>query len=123
MWVQIYEANRSVVAKPASDAIPWGTSLWIPKSKRIVPKLISKVMPVYPPLSRQANIWGDVVLDVTLKEDGSVNQMNVIEGHPMLAGAAMDAVKQWRYQPLLVTDKPVLNFVVVVSFEKGGKIR
>ncbi|HKM49497.1 MAG TPA: energy transducer TonB [Terriglobales bacterium] len=62
-------------------------------------------------------------MDVTLKEDGSVEQVNVIDGPPFLVEAATTAVKQWRYRPLLVKGKPVLKFVVVVSFGKGGKIK
>jgi TonB family protein len=120
-WIQIFEANRTVVAKPG--AIPLGTSILIPPRKRDVPKLISKVAPVYPPSAEQGHVWGDVVLDVMLKEDGTVERTSVIDGNPLLVEAATSAVKQWRYLPLLVEGKPVLKFVVVVSFGKGGKVR
>ncbi len=118
-WVPIFEANRDKVPKPGF--IPNGTTILIPKRTRTVPKLISKVLPVYPSAAAQANVWGDVVLDVTLKEDGSVDQINVIDGHPLLVEAATTAVKQWRYKPSPAKTKP--KFVVVVSFKKGGKIR
>ncbi len=120
MWVQIFEANRSVVPKPGP--IPAGTSIMIPQRKRAVPKLISKVLPAYPPEARQQKIRGEVVLDVTLKEDGTVDTINLIDGNPLLAEAATTAVKQWRYQPLLVQGTRVINFVVVVSFGRGGKV-
>jgi len=120
-WVQIFEANREVVAKPGF--IPHGTSILIPPRKRAVPKLISKVMPVYLPSAEKEHVQGDVLLDVTLKEDGTVEGINVIDGHPMLVEAATSAVKQWRYQPLIVKGKPVVKFVVVISFGKGGKIQ
>ena len=116
-WVQIFEANRRVVLKPGP--IPYGTVIFIPASKRAVPKLISKVMPVYP--SRGGP--GDVVLDVTLAEDGTVKEVGVIDGEPVLANAAVIAVKQWRYRPLVVQGKAVNQFVVVVSFGKNGKVR
>jgi len=121
MWVQIFEANREVVQKPG--AIPAGTSILIPPRTRAVPKLISKVLPAYPPEAKQKHVWGDVVFDVTLKDDGSVEQVEVVDGNPLLAELATAAVKQWRYRPLLVKGNPVVRFVVVISFGKGGKVR
>jgi TonB family protein len=120
MWLQIFEANREVVAKPGT--IPAGTSIVIPKRKRNVPKLISKVLPVYPPEAKQEHVRGDVLLDVTLKDDGTVDHVTLIDGNPMLAAAATGAVKQWRYQPLLVEGQPVVNFVVIVSFGRTGRV-
>ena len=60
-------------------------------------------------------------MDVTLNDHGTVDRVELIDGNPMLAKAAM-AVKQWQYKPLLANGKPVVNFVVVVSFGKGGKV-
>ena len=120
-WIQIFEANRSVMEKPG--VIPYGTLILIPPRKRVVPKLISKVMPVYPAEARKAHVWGDVVMDVTLNEDGTVAQASVIDGAPLLTDAAASAVKQWRYRPLAVDGKPILKFVVAISFSKGGKVR
>jgi protein TonB len=80
-------------------------------------------MPACPPAALQQHVRGDVVLDVTLKEDGTVDQVSVIDGNPLFLEATTSAVKQWRYRPLLVNGKPVVNFVVVVSFGKGGKVR
>jgi TonB family protein len=120
MWVQIFEANRNMVAKPGS--ISAGTAITIPPRKRAVPKLISKVLPAYPPEAKQQHVRGDVVLDVTIKDDGTVEQVGLIDGNPLLAEAATTAVKQWRYQPLLVQGKPLLHFVVVVSFGRGGRV-
>ena len=120
-WIQVFEANRDVAAKPG--VIPYGMTIYIPPKKRLVPKLIFKVTPVYPPSARKEHIWGDVLLDVALKEDGTVEQTSVIDGNPLLAEAARSAVKQWRYRPLLVNGNPVVKFVVVVSFGTGGKVR
>jgi protein TonB len=80
------------------------------------------VTPLYRPAAEKEHLSGDVVMDVTLKEDGTVDQVNLINGDPLLADAATSAVKQWRYQPLVVAGKPVLKFVVVVSFDKRGKV-
>ena len=121
MWVQIFEANRDVIDKPSD--IPNGTSITIPVRRRDVPKLISKVLPAYPAVAKQQHVWGDVVLDVTLKENGTVEQTSFIAGDPLLVEAATSAVKQWRYRPLTVKGKLVVKLVVVVSFSKGGKVQ
>jgi TonB family protein len=120
-WIQVFEANREVAAKPG--VIPYGTTIFIPPKERLVPELIFKVTPLYPPSARKEQIWGDVLMDVTLKGDGTVRRTSVIEGNPLLVKAAIRAVKQWRYRTLLVNGKPVLKFVVVISFDQGGKIR
>ena len=62
------------------------------------------------------------MLDVRLRADGSVEDASVIEGEPVLADAAMSAVKQWRYRPLLVKGEPVLKFLVLLSFNKHGTV-
>jgi TonB family protein len=62
-------------------------------------------------------------MDVTLKEDGTVDRVSIIDGDPLLADAATTAVKQWRYKPLVMNGKRVLKFVVAISFRKGGKVQ
>jgi TonB family protein len=61
------------------------------------PALVQKVDPTYPPLALQARISGVVHLEVTTNADGSVASTRVIMGHPMLAPAAIDAVRHWKY--------------------------
>jgi protein TonB len=89
----------------------------------VVPKLETKVLPVYPVETPKQREDHDVVMDVTLNDDGSVQKVNVIEGDPVLNNAATDAVKQWRYRPLTVNGKLVKQFVVVLTFDKNGKVR
>jgi protein TonB len=69
--------------------------------------LTKKVMPVYPALARQARIQGVVVLSVVIGKDGSVQELKLVSGHPLLAPAALDAVKQWTYKPTLLNGQPV----------------
>jgi len=118
--VAIFEANRDRIEKPGF--IPNGTEILIPKEKRNIPKLIFKVMPVRPPEAGAAGVWGDVVMDVTLKEDGSVEQVDVIDGNPLLVEAVTAAVRQWRYR-MSAAKAQSTKFVVVVSFTKKGKVR
>jgi protein TonB len=70
-------------------------------------KLISQTQPVYPVIARQARISGTVALAVIITPDGHVQQISVVSGHPLLRQAALDAVKEWVYQPTLLNDQPV----------------
>ena len=119
-WVQIYAANRDVVADP--NALSFGTSLTIPISHQPVPKLETKVLPPYPPEAASQHVHGDVAMDVTLTDDGTVQEVKIIQGNPLLNNAATDAVKQWKYRPLTVHDKLVNRIVVVLTFDKNGKV-
>ena len=61
--------------------------------------LLKRVAPIYPPLARQARIQGTVILDIVIGKEGDVGKMQLFSGHPMLAPAAIEAVKQWKYRP------------------------
>jgi TonB family protein len=79
--------------------------------------LMRKVPPVYPPLARQARIQGTVVLSIVISKEGEVRETKLVSGHPMLAPAAIEAVKQWRYKPYVLDDKPVeVETIVRVGF-------
>jgi TonB family protein len=70
-------------------------------------KIVSKETPVYPPLAKQARVQGTVQLSARIGKDGTVENLAVISGHPLLVQAAEDAVKQWVYQPTLLNGQPV----------------
>lgn len=70
-------------------------------------KLTSQVTPVYPPLAKQARITGVVHLNALIGKDGTVKNLAVISGHPLLVQAAMDAVRQWTYAQTLLNGDPV----------------
>jgi periplasmic protein TonB len=83
--------------------------------------LISQPIPEYPPLARQARIEGDVVLHAIISKDGRVEQLSVISGQVLLVQAALDAVRQWRYQPTLLNNVPVeVDTTITVSFTLGA---
>jgi TonB family protein len=84
-----------------------------------VSNLIRKVPPRYPELARRARVEGEVVLKISVNEEGDVSNVEVISGHQLLRQAAVDAVKQWRYEPTVLNGKPVpviatitVNFVL-----------
>ena len=84
-------------------------------------KLVNMVRPVYPPLAKQARISGTVRLHAIIAKDGSVIQLEVVQGHPLLVQSALDAVRQWRYQPTLLNGEPVeVDTTVDVVFSLGG---
>ena len=70
-------------------------------------KKIRQVLPLYPPLAKQARIQGVVKLEAIIGKDGMVQNLTVIQGHPLLVQAALDAVQQWRYEPTLLNNEPV----------------
>jgi protein TonB len=70
-------------------------------------KLVNRVQPQYPPLARQTRISGTVRLHAIIGKDGSVQQLEVMSGHPLLVQSALDAVRQWRYQPTTLNGDPV----------------
>ena len=70
-------------------------------------KLINRTMPRYPPLARQARVQGLVLLEAIIGEDGTIQKLRAISGHPLLVPAALLAVKQWRYRPTLLNGQPV----------------
>jgi TonB family protein len=70
-------------------------------------KITNKVGPVYPPLARQTRISGTVRLHVIIGKEGSVLQLEVLSGHPLLVQSALDAVRQWKYQPTLLDGEPM----------------
>ncbi len=61
--------------------------------------VVAKVLPVMPPLARQAHLSGKVVVDMTVMEDGKVEKVDVVSGNPILAGAVANATKQWMFTP------------------------
>lgn len=70
-------------------------------------KIIRRIIPVYPPLARQARVQGTVRLLGVIAKDGTIQQLQVLSGHPLLVPAAVEAVKQWLYRPTLLNGEAV----------------
>jgi TonB family protein len=86
-------------------------------------KKIRNVLPVYPPIAKTAHIQGTVLLNAIIGKDGSVEELQYISGPALLMRAAMDAVRQWQYQPMLVQGAPVrveTQVQVIFSLSLGG---
>jgi len=79
------------------------------------------VQPTYPPLARQARIQGAVILQAEISKDGTIQNLRLVSGHPMLAPAAIEAVKQWRYRPYLLNGEAVeVETQITVNFSLSG---
>lgn len=63
--------------------------------------------PEYPPLAKMARIQGSVRLEAVISKDGTIQDLKVLGGHPLLVKSALDAVSRWRYQPTLLNGEPV----------------
>ena len=70
-------------------------------------RIVKRVMPIYPVLARQARISGTVRLQGTISRTGQVINLLLVSGHPLLAAAALDAVRQWVYRPTLLNGEAV----------------
>lgn len=82
----------------------------VPVRKDIMQGLLipeSKVPPKYPEAAKQARIQGKVVLKAIIGKAGEVKNLEIVSGHPQLAPAALDAVKQWKYKPFILNGEPV----------------
>ncbi len=83
--------------------------------------VIRRVEPVYPPIAKTARVQGTVILQAVIGKDGTIQNLHVVSGHPLLQGAAMDAVKQWRYKPYILNGDPVeVDTQVEVHFTLAG---
>ncbi len=69
--------------------------------------LVHKVDPVYPSIARQARVQGTVTMAVVVGKNGTIENLKVVSGHPLLVQAALDAVRQWRYKPFLLNGEPM----------------
>lgn len=115
---------------PLFDSIGTGTNIVPPAPPPSRPPRISTIMegnliyrvqPLYPPLARAARIQGAVVLRAIISRNGTIENLQTISGHPMLVGAARDAVRQWRYRPYILNGDPVeVETQVTVNFSLSG---
>ena len=88
----------------------------------VAPKLLHKVQPVYPEMATLAHVRGIVILEAQVGVNGQVKEVKLLRGVALLDDAAMEAVKQWRYQPLLLNGVPTeFILTVTVNFNLTGE--
>lgn len=80
------------------------------QNEDLVRRAKTKVQPFYPELARKMNITGTVKIEVVVAPNGSVKDARVVGGHPVLASAALDAAKKWRFEPAGSESTGVIDF-------------
>ena len=80
------------------------------QSEEIVRRAKTRVDPGYPELAKKMHITGTVKIEVVVAPNGSVKEARVVGGHPVLAGAALDAAKKWRFEPATAEASGVIDF-------------
>jgi protein TonB len=84
-------------------------------------KMIRQIQPVYPQIAKTAHVQGTVILHAIISKDGSVQELQYISGPALLMRSAMDAVRQWKYQPTLLNGEPVeVDTTISVVFTLSG---
>jgi TonB family protein len=104
---------------PLTADIPAGpASLGVAVSRGVTAgRLLKRVNPTYPSTALQQRISGPVVLQARIGKDGRVHDVKVVSGHPFLATAAVDALRQWQYDPYKLNGQPVdLQTQVTINF-------
>ncbi|MGH9684951.1 MAG: energy transducer TonB [Candidatus Acidiferrales bacterium] len=83
-------------------------------------KLLRQVIPTYPPIAKTAHISGTVILHAVIAKNGTIQELTYVSGPPLLMRNAMEAVRQWRYQPTLLNGEPVeVDTTISVVFTLG----
>ena len=83
--------------------------------------LISRPDPVYPPIAKAAHVQGAVILHAVISKQGTIENLTAVSGPQMLQGAAMDAVRRWKYKPYLLNGDPTeVDTTITVNFTFGN---
>jgi TonB family protein len=94
----------------AVTAIPIHLKAQQPPSDEIIRRAKTKVEPVYPELARKMHLSGTVKIEVVVLPNGTVKDARIVGGHPVLANAALDAAKRWRFEPSPSESTGVIDF-------------
>ena len=89
---------------------PFHVTAQTAQGEEIIRRAKSKVQPAYPDLARKMSIAGTVKIEVVVAPNGTVKEARVVGGHPVLANAALDAAKKWRFDPAPAESSGVIDF-------------
>ncbi|MFB3776255.1 MAG: TonB family protein [Bryobacteraceae bacterium] len=121
----LVETPKPAPPPPVTDAPVLSSASPLPPLVRVggkvqAPAPLHTPPPEYPVLARQARVSGKVFLEAIIAADGRVRSLRLIQGHALLAGAAMTAVRSWRYTPPTLNGEPIeILMHVEVNFELG----
>ena len=91
----------------------WGTTYvraQQTQNEELVRRAKNKVWPLYPELARKMNLAGTVKIEVVVAPNGTVKDARVVGGHPVLANAALDAARKWRFEPAAAESTGIIDF-------------
>lgn len=118
-WKSINDSLSHVAPLPVSAPAP--TVHAFRTSRLLEGSLIRRVQPTYPPFARSVRVQGSVVLFALISKAGTIEDLRVLSGHPMLVPAALDAVSQWRYRPYILNSEPIeVETQITVTFSLSG---
>lgn len=103
----------AAVLAVATVGLPLGASFagaQATQSEEIVRRAKTRVDPNYPELARKMNLAGTVKIEIVVAPNGSVKDARVVGGHPVLANAALDAARKWRFEPASTESKGIIDF-------------
>lgn len=113
----LLSASKRIPLRPSTDSVPTSTTLLLEGGPIVPPKLIKSVRPNAPPDAILGYVTGDVAVDATVDPSGRVSSVKVLSGPASLHKAAVNAVKQYRYEPATQNGKPVSAHVnVTIQF-------
>ena len=98
------------VATLALTLSPRSAGAQATQNDEIVRRAKTKVEPPYPDLARRMNIAGTVKIEIVVAPNGTVKDARVVGGHPVLANAALDAARKWRFEPAPTESKGIIDF-------------
>ncbi|MBS1853219.1 MAG: energy transducer TonB [Acidobacteria bacterium] len=101
-WLSLAAFGLALVLAPSSPA--WG------QQEELSRKVKSRVNPVYPEIARRMSITGVVKVEVIVAPNGNVKTTKIVGGHPVLATAAVDAVKKWKFEPASAESTGIVEF-------------
>jgi protein TonB len=117
----VWRSFGDPASHPAALPVPAPTVRAFRTSRMLEGSLIRRVQPVYPPLARSARVQGSVVLSALISKAGTMENLRVLSGHPMLVAAAIEAVRQWRYRPYILNAEPIeVETQITVNFALAG---
>jgi TonB family protein len=108
--------SRRIVVALLAAAIMTGTvgvrhaGAQAPQNDDLVRRAKTRVQPAYPELASKMHIAGTVKIEVTVAPNGSVKEARIVGGHPVLASAALDAAKKWRFEPAQTESSGIIDF-------------
>jgi protein TonB len=107
--------SESAPDTPIASSVP-PTRISVP-GKVTAASIVDRTSPEYPPQARAGHLQGEVLLHAIIDKDGKISELQVLSGDGVLAKSALDAVRQWRYKPMLVDGEPAeVDTTITVTF-------